>query len=197
MSAVWVIFVLGCAWAAINFIRGRKLWIKKYQHVWPPIAWALTGGAAALALGYSFENIFRLMITLAAGTAFWLVWGWGLYFSAFHGIWKQDEKEIGWIDWLGKKLVPWQAMTDYRRNRRRGTICMALRGLYIAPMFAVLAWQMGHPAWGWLGLIGLAQGAAYGVMRHLSDVSQGAKWAEPLIMFIFGVSTGFLLWAGA
>lgn len=199
--------LLGITWGFINYIRGRGM-IPYASHIVAAFLWADTAiifamlacmfsGHYGLILAWLMLGIFIGVLLWEIGTWLWFKGGWGLYFAAYHGQWNEGEVEVPWIDWIGFKLVPWVGAYDIPSNRRRGTICMALRGTYILALFAILAFLLHDASIAWWGLLGLLQGPAYGVMRWLPlvgrSLSEGTKWAEPLIMFIYGTAVGWVL----
>lgn len=78
---------------------------------------------------------FDITITIAAFASFalWASFGWGRYFSAFHGRYDPAEVEIRWIDWVGDKVYP-NTTKWIEYNRMRGVFCMGLRGLFLSPL---------------------------------------------------------------
>ena len=77
---------------------------------------------------------------------------------------------------------------DYWSNRKRGTLEMALRGLYLTPLFVVLSVM----AWKWsfvIALGSLLQGPVY--------VSTGIvpeSWRVPLAEVLWGGVMGAMVW---
>ena len=118
------------------------------------------------------------VITIAAicfiGLVFWFIWGWGKYFAAFHGRDNPSEQEVRWIDRLGYAVFPYQfsqwnfIAPGTALNRKRGLLMMTLRGLYLLPLFAVLAGYCSPHAW-WVCFAVLLQGPIYALMRYLPE----------------------------
>lgn len=177
------------SFALINYIRGRGL-IPGNQHVTASGMWAFAAGGGAWMYGYDYSYICAVILLTFLGMLIWVVRGWGLYFSSFHGRWKRDETEVEWIDKIGMKLVPFISEGHLPSNRKRGLICMSLRGLYVVPYF----WLIGQPLLG--VVIGLLQGPSYGVMRYLKYPDKGAVYAEPLIASIIGAGVAHALAMG-
>ncbi len=119
-------------------------------------------------------------VIVIAGVWIWASPGWGKYFSAYDGLDKSGEKEIGWIDYVGDKLVHG---TTSSKNRIRGTLQMSLRGLYLYPMFMGLSY---YNIWALLvGLAVLLQGPVYAAMRVVPNT-----WAVPIAEFTYFVIIG-------
>jgi hypothetical protein len=115
------------------------------------------------------------------GLLLWAIPPWGVYFSALTGYWPSDNSSVGWIDAIGKFLIPYVGPNDISTNRERGTICMCLRGGYLYPLFVCLGLLLTP----WALLIGLGcftQGIAY-------RISPSVYAAE----FIFGAVIGAML----
>ena len=133
---------------------------------------------AVLAAAYS-GNIYDFFI-VGAGYMFWATFGWGKYFSAFHGNDKFHEAEIKWIDWISYKIFPPSLSTG--TNKARGVLCMGIRGMFMYPMFLVL----GAP---FAGLLCALQGVPYflagltpkGSIRH-AEYMWGAMIGLMLIL---------------
>lgn len=107
--------------------------------------------------------------------------GWGLYFAAWTGQWKQGETEIQWIDRIGFVMAPWVSEIDERSNRRRGRICFALRGAYYLPMFiGVAATNWYFIGWSWWLILSVACFWTDGVVYGIRWVEQGdnTRWCE-------------------
>lgn len=116
-----------------------------------------------------------IFLIVALGFAFWAIFGWGKFDSSFTGRDDPNESEIPWIDRLGYKLFPVNGKA--KTNRNRGALCMALRGMYFYPTFALLAFVTSP----WSLLIGfgcLLQGSCWTAMRYAEeeDGYSGAAW---------------------
>lgn len=131
------------------------------------------------------DSSLQVLAAVAAGMFLWSLPGWGKYFSAFHGRDDLAEKEVGWIDRLGYAVYP--PSVSMARNRRRGTLCMALRGLYLYPMFVALAVVV-DPLAALIGLGSLLQGFAYGIMRNVPE-----RYAVTGAELTFGAIMGAML----
>lgn len=192
------VVLLAVTWAAINYVRGRGY--LPAEHILAPLAWAATGSLFIGLHGASMDEWGLSYVAIFFGTLLWLVPPWGLFFSAYHGRWERWNPNatnwmIKWIVDLGYWLVPFVGTTDLPSNRERGTLCMALRGLYILPLFIMLGVLL-DPRIAVCGFIGLLQGPAYGVMRYLPNIEQGTQYAEPLTMFIYGLTFGAVVHYG-
>lgn len=164
------------------------------------IACALYGGISTglvgALLGLPLAHAAGIAVAVSLGFFNWLVWGWGLYFSAFHGLWNKDEKEIGWIDYICLKLVPFVTSAKHKTNYIRGWIGMTLRGLYLIPMFIVFdPFALFTPNAVWLlGIFGLLQGTVYAANR-LSETmySEGTAYPELIMGLLIGALSGTAL----
>lgn len=88
----------------------------------------------AISIGFSPT----VLLILWVGIFLWAVFGWGKYFSAFHGRDNPQESEIKWIDAIGYKLFP--VDNKESTNRLRGMVCMSLRGsVFSLPLFIALS----------------------------------------------------------
>jgi hypothetical protein len=136
MAVLMTMLLLPLLFAAVNYFRGRGK-LPAVSKVLSAIMWAWITGIAAAVLGI---NEAPVMLITFLGTLCWIVPGWGLYFSSFTGVWKEGEAEIRFIDHIGLRMVPYHGALDESGNRKRGTICMALRGfIFSAPLFIGLA----------------------------------------------------------
>jgi hypothetical protein len=181
MQAVIMVLAL----AALNRLRGWD-WGKPYtsKGVTSALSGAVAGGIAFW-LGYApvVSGLIGLIVFL--GLWIWSIPGWGRYFSSFGGHDTRREQEITWIDRIGVAVF---SDGDYWSNRKRGTLEMALRGLFLCPLFVVLSVM----AWKWsflLTLGSLLQGPVYffaGVMPE--------KWRVPCAEALCGAVMGFMVW---
>jgi hypothetical protein len=124
-------------------------------------------GLCAFLIGFEPLRAIATSLSTSLGLYNWLCWGWGLYFAAFHGVWKLDEEDISWIDNICLWLVPFVQEERHWTNYARGMLGMALRGLYLLPMFFLIDPLHGLTSlhvW-WLGLFGPVQGLIYAVNR--------------------------------
>ena len=98
-----------------------------------------------------------IAVIVFLGIWIWAIPGWGRYFASLHGRDTRKEEEIRFIDRIGIAVFP---DGDYWSNRKRGTLEMALRGLFLCPLFVVLSVM----AWKWSFLLtfgSLLQGPVY------------------------------------
>lgn len=94
---------------------------------------------ALLTINAEINTILHFALCIS-GIAIWKAAGWGLYFSAFNGYWDVADKEIKWIDDLGYSIYPFTSKDDLETNRKRGRLCMAIRGaVYSIPLFLYLS----------------------------------------------------------
>lgn len=111
---------------------------------------------------------YYLHIALCAlGVLIWKAGAWGNYFSAFNGWWNRARTDVKWIDYIGYTLVPFVSTTDFKTNRKRGLICMAIRGAaYSLPLFIYLGISV-HPLgfllWPFMAMQGVFYWMAYWV----------------------------------
>lgn len=142
---------------------------------------------------YSESEVYVIAGTCHVGLIFWFIWGWGKYFSAFHGRDNPSEQEVRWIDRLGYAVFPYQfSPLNYVApgtglNRKRGLLMMSLRGLYLLPLFAVLAGYCDPHAW-WVCFVVLLQGPIYALMRYLPE-----RHATEIAELLQGALIGFCL----
>lgn len=167
-------------------------------------------GLLAVAIGISFQlpllHLAVMFVIHMLGYFLWGVRGWGLYFSSTNGIWKANEVERPFIDWICYKFFPFVSETDYETNHKRGTLGMALRGFfYTIPYFAVLA--------GWnyylggsllssalvlaLSLGALGQGIAYGVQWYTprGGTADGEVITGRLLAVMAWLSFAIIYWS--
>lgn len=122
------------------------------------------GGLYALLTGSALAGII-----VASGFYIWALPGWGLYFAAGHGKWPKNQKEIGFIDAIGLKLIPFKKASKHWTNYARGIICMGLRGgIFSLPLFAGLSYLYGIQAL-LLWPIFFLQGLAYFIAAKLDE----------------------------
>ncbi len=170
--------------AAMNFVRGRGIIPKPFTSLLSGLA---TGLAAYLA-GQTLQISAMIAACVFLGIYLWCLFGWGKYFSAFHGRDDVNEKEIGFIDWIGYKVYP----PESGRNMARGVLCMAIRGCFIAPMFIGLAFILQSP-YPLLGIIiGPLQGLYYGAMRFVPE-KHAVMISEILYGLMLGAGIAFVL----
>lgn len=171
------------ACALINVLRG--------QGFLPRIASSsMTGtvmGLYALSLGLSTLDIGIASTITTLGVLVWRTPGWGKYFSAIHGRDSELEREIAWIDKAGYWLIPPRRFTAMA-NRLRGTFQMALRGLFLYPTFACMAFFFDHSAL-LLGLLSCLQGPIYFLAGRIVREERAVALAE----VIMGAMIGALL----
>lgn len=151
----------------------------------------------AILLGFPLERAVVVGVANTLGFYNWLVWGWGLYFAAFTGTWAQGETEVPWIDKFCLWFFPFVTADRHWTNYARGTLGMALRGVYLLPMFALVdpaGESIISPYW-WLGLFGPLQGAIYAANR-IAGVwkTEGTAWPELITGMLVGALSGTALW---
>lgn len=155
------------------------------------LGFTFASGFAAAMLGYSQSETIWVMGGSAPLWFFSIVFGWGLYFAAFHGRWMPgSKKHTQWITKIGLWLIPFTRVNDLPRNRARGMLCMALRGLaYSLPVFAWIActatpWAL--VVWPCMLLQGLIYWLnKYDNERHgtaYPEIASGALWG-----FLIGI----------
>ncbi len=183
-----VALAVALAFAVINALRGKG-WLGINGHIAAPILWAITAGLGDAALRDKLAEALVVGGVTGVGMFFWCVWGWGLYFASFSWRWNSGETEIRWIDWVSLHLIPMRTDEMDVTNGIRGTIAMALRGLYITPFFFML----GHVG---LGIaVGLLQGIVYASARWVSP-TKPTEYAEPLYGLVIGSAVAYILKGG-
>ena len=179
------LLVMVLAFAALNRLRGWD-WGKLYTS--KGITSAVSGlvaGGVVFWLGYAPAVASVIGVIVFLGLWIWSAPGWGRYFSSLHGRDTRYEKEIEPIDRIGIAAFP---DGDYWSNRKRGTLEMALRGLFLFPCFLVLS----VAAWKWSFLIalgGLLQGPAYFSSGMLPE-----QWRVPFSEALWGGVIGLMVW---
>lgn len=151
-------------------------------------------GLVAALIGFEPLRAAGIAVSNTFGLYNWLMWGWGLYFAAFTGQWSH-EKEIGWIDYICLRLVPFVTSDKHWTNYVRGWLGMTLRGLYLIPMFMLfdpLGGKVIDPVW-WIGIVGLLQGSVYSVNRLGNLARLGTAWPELLMGALIGAASGCAL----
>ncbi|TXH18815.1 MAG: hypothetical protein E6R03_01520 [Hyphomicrobiaceae bacterium] len=156
----------------------------------------LTNAASAASVGFyamaeqagDFWFIGTVFGITFIGLTLWNSWGWGKYFSVFHGRDDWAEREINWLDKIGYRLVPYtSSQLNYVspgtwRNRWRGWITMTMRGAFILPFILALVALTGN--WAVLPLVlplGLLQGSVYALGNFTSE-----KQAVPVAEILMG-----------
>jgi hypothetical protein len=181
LQALVMILVFG----VLNRLRGWE-WGKPYtsKGMTSAVSGAVAGGCAFW-LGYGPVVSGLIAMVVFLGVWIWSIRGWGRFFSSFGGHDTRHEQESAWIDRMGIAVFP---EGDYWSNRKRGTLEMALRGLYLVPLFLVLS----VCAWKWsvlLGLGGLLQGPVYFATGIVPET-----WRVPLAEAAWGGVMGFMVW---
>lgn len=92
---------------------------------------AVVTGIYAASLGYGLWDTFYIFSAMALGLALWFPWAWD--FAAVHG----REDLCKWPLWMRKLAL--RIYPSPEATYKRGTLCMCLRGLYLFPMFVLLA----------------------------------------------------------
>ena len=177
--------LLALAFAALNRLRGWE-WGKPYtsKGMTSAVSGAVAGGCAFW-MGYGSVVAGVIAMIVFLGLWIWAIPGHGRYFASFHGRDTRKEEEIRFIDRLGIAVFP---HGDYWSNRKRGTLEMALRGLFLFPCFLVLS----VAAWKWsfvIALGGLLQGPVYFSSGVLPET-----WRVPLAEFAWGGVMGATVW---
>lgn len=133
-------YAINNRFAGSNFVEDLKIggqkiiykWQQLFSDITSKIGCALIFGVlAGLFVKFEFAQSWAIAgyITLITSILMrlWRAPGWGKYFSASSGLYKPEEEEVKWIDWVGDKLI---TKTDFESNRLRGGIQMGLRGWY-------------------------------------------------------------------
>lgn len=153
-------------------------------------------GFGALLLGFEPLRALATAFSTTLGFYNWLVWGWGLYFAAFTWQWHSDETEVSWIDHVVLFLVPWKTDSVHWTNGLRGALGMALRGLYLIPMFLLIdpihLFTLNH-VW-WLGLLGPIQGVLYAANHLKIFEGNGTAYPELAMGMFIGALSGMALY---
>lgn len=124
-------------------LNGRKVywWHRLFNNLTGRIGCSIIAGAL---VGFYVNEVFNpvewisytIGILTSLGVLWWATLGWGKYFSAATGGYAPNEREIGWIDWIGDLIKG----NTYKINRLRGAVCMGLRGwFYAQPLFLAFA----------------------------------------------------------
>lgn len=167
------------AMSLLNAIRGRRA---HFGGVSKPIVI----GLMTLVTAYALESVYGLLLYPFMLLGF--SYGWGRYFSAFHGsvkIWNEEE-EVPAIAWLLRRMSMAKA-SNASESRRFATWGMALRMLLFYPMYIALGYVYTWNAL-WIGLLTcVAMAGAYAVQRYrLGD--DNALHAELIGGAVFAIS---------
>lgn len=167
----------------LNVARGRKLFGLTKSTMFGRVVFSFIAALWAFFLLYATST---QMLIIWVGLLIWSIPGWGKYYSAFTGKDDSDEIEIWWIDDLGYLLAPGD---DEKSIRKRGALCMGLRGLYMYPMFVALAW---YNPWAFVYGAGcLLQGIPYWLNRFVypsNTIFPEALWGALIgIMIIYSL----------
>jgi hypothetical protein len=167
--------VMILAFAALNRLRGSDVPFTS-KGITSAVS-GLTAGACAFWLGYGPVVAGLIGVVVFLGIFIWSIPGWGRFFSSFHGRDTRKEEEIRFIDRIGIAVFP---HGDYWSNRKRGTLEMALRGLFLCPLFLVL----GVVTWA-----GLLQGPVYFSSGILPE-----PWRVAFSEALWGGAMGLMVW---
>lgn len=179
-----MIFLCLLAIAILNYARGTRLFGLTSSTSISRIVVSFAMAIVSYIMGYDILDIPIIL----AGIYVWSVPGWGKYFSSFMGNYNKDDREIGWIDYIGDNLI---IATDEKSNRVRGLVCMCLRGIYMYPLFIAL-YLSGHPMAPIFGMGCLLQGIPYWLAKYAKDAGKNPlSYAEP----IWGYFMGLMLWS--
>jgi len=188
---MWIIYI--ALMGAINTWRGRG-YVPNSRY-YAMALWGLLTGAVVHYLGiFDWQSSALVTLIVVAGSYVWLEQPWGQGFAAYTGVWEPRPNTVHWIENICLKLYPYPgAGLPDPKAYARGTLFMALRGLYIIPLFLGLAVFLGSPFVALLGLVGLMQGPSYGIMRWVTPCSHGhwdcqAAPAEFLTMASFATA---------
>ncbi|MEJ1411087.1 MAG: hypothetical protein RPU60_12950 [Candidatus Sedimenticola sp. (ex Thyasira tokunagai)] len=180
-STVFALYLMGGA--LINYFRGGNLdarfpildkiggnWAKAITAAYLTIPLAITGVDTWVMLSF-----FALL--WCPGFCF----GWGLYFNM--GPNDQNEKEVGWIDWVLKVI----GLSPSAQSIAHDLVGMSLRGLHFSvPTTLLLYTTTGFTAWGY-AFVGLAMGPIYYAASH-------TKWKVALAEALFGTYLAAVTW---
>jgi hypothetical protein len=159
--------MLSLYFAALNRARGGE-WGKPYTS--RGITSALCGVGAGL---YAMSWQVGCIVTI--GMWFWCVFGWGDYFDFS----QLRNNEISIID----KVV----YVIFSPSQYADMLAMALRGMFIYPMFAALAVYGYTGAWVY-GFVGLLQGIIYWVSYRLFYGRDYVAFAELITGAVLGAA---------
>lgn len=122
---------------------------------------------------------------MALGFAFWAVWGWGDYWDFSD----RPNDEVGLIDWIVQQFLPAGEKADF--------LAMSLRGLFILPLFTMLAIYTGSLVAFFLGFAGLLQGPVYWIhwrwmLKKYGHPNKGKGLAELAFGAVMGAAIGMI-----
>ena len=145
----------------------------------------LPGGRILMGGLVWFAHSLPVGAAVAFGWYLWAVLGWGLYFAATNGEWREGEVEIKWIDKIGLRLFPFVTSARDASNFKRGAFCFGLRGLVMSlPMFLALAYLLGGVTlllWPLFALQGVVYFLA-GFWQRGKDPIATCEWAWGAVM---------------
>lgn len=190
-----VLLVLG--WALIEYERGRR-----ELNPLSRVNYAIAVYLFAFLVQYTFGGANTFLLALA-GILIWKLRGHGRYFAAFTGQWNPTEDEVGWVDWIVERLMPWggggiipssQDPTGKLWNYARGTLAMSLQGLYVIALF-VLLFGVSLPVIMIGAAVGLCKGVIYGGVRYAPE-GIAVPIAEPVWGGTVALALGLVKWWG-
>lgn len=177
-------FISACCW--LNGFRGRGL--VPGGRILACLGVGVAFGLLAWGDDTSFGRSALLGGVTALGVYFWAVWPWGTGFMAVTGRDARTGTTSPRLTRLTEALCGTPPAPTPVQARHFGLVFMALRGLYLYPLFAALAclvtpWAL--PA----GLGGALQGACYRLVGCFPESPRSVACAE----LLFGAVIGLLL----
>lgn len=175
------------ACALLNNLGGQSTLIPKPRLTCRIIGQGLMLGVGAMIYHYPWQEVIYYAAMAIVGVAAWAVWHWGSGFMAVNDSDRRDRRDYNnyaWIAHICDEAVGVRrgSLLSWRQLRYWGACYMAIRGLFILPLFLLLGVSLMSPAGVAFGLLGGLQGTMYYYSRSVSaaEYKQGA-----LIGFMF------------
>lgn len=148
--------------------------------------WLRLGAAGALlglvmASGTPFD--WPVFACVALGFILWRIPGWDM--MAIHG--RIGREKCKPVTWLTRALLDDIPIASVAARKNWGAVWMAIRGLFIAPLFVSLAVLSGNHNVAFLGLGGVLQGVAYRIPGCFAETRWSGMIAEGLTGAAFGL----------
>lgn len=117
------------------------VWVQKNIFIAPILSILVALSIYCVAGVHSYPEHAKNALFVVVLAGWWLgrAPGHGLYWAAYTGRWDKKEKEIGWIDRIVLKEIPFISKNNEPSNRARGRLAFVLRGAYYLPMHLLIA----------------------------------------------------------
>lgn len=131
----------------------------------------------------------------AVGFFLAILFGWGKYFMAFHGLNKLHERENPWVDYVVNRIMDYVPGKAYSAAycRKYGVWGMTLVGVQFIPLFIYPLIEAAPPVWVYFTPIAaLSMGLVYGALRYKKEHDE-TTIPEIVFAAIIGGVYGFVM----